>query len=123
MYDKDLDYPAINVTGIVDNNNASLDIVSALGSGMYIRLKKVSFSVVEPAIGGGGICQLKDTEGINIYKFNVDGVKDITLDFGLVGYEISINKGLQFVVAEGATKQATVQIALSGYKSFQSKRS
>lgn len=123
MLDKDVAYPSIDETGIVSNDAASLDIVSAPGSGQRIRLNHIAFSVIESAIGGGGICQLRDTDGTNIYKFNVDGIKDISIPFGKVGKEIAENKGLQFVVYGAATKQAEVQIALSGYKSFQTKRS
>lgn len=112
-------FPPINEVGIVSNDEGSIDIVLAPGNGQRIFIQKVTFSVVEPAIGGGGICQLRDTDGNDIYKFNVDGVKDIPLNFGHAGLQVGLNLGLQFVVNSAATKNATVQVALSGYKSFQ----
>ena len=113
-----LDYPAIDLTGIVDNNEASLDIYEAV-EGIYLWIDVVNMSVFEPAIGGGGVLELKTTEGISIFKWNVDGVKDVpSLKFSH-GYEIGPNIGVQMVLSGANTKQAGCSMLISGRKSFQ----
>lgn len=115
-------YQQISATGQVTNAEASLEIVSNPGSDIYLSIEKVNFSVFEAAIGGGGICELKDTDGNVLYTFNVDGVKDIPLDWGDEGLEIGPGKGLQFVVSGADTKQASVSIAIHAHISFQKVR-
>lgn len=115
-------YQQISATGQVTNAAASLEIVSNPGSDIYLSIEKANFSVFEAAIGGGGICELKDTDGNVLYTFNVDGVKDIPLDWGDEGLEIGPGKGLQFVVSGADTKQASVSIAIHAHISFQKVR-
>lgn len=115
-------YQQISATGQVTNDAASLEVVSNPGSELYLSLESINFSVFAAAIGGGGICELKDTDGDVIYTFNVDGIKDIPLKFGDEGLEIGPNKGLQFVVSGADNKQASVSIAIHAHTSFQKVR-
>jgi hypothetical protein len=112
------EYPQISATGQVTNDSASLEVVSSPGSVTYLTIERVNFSVFEAASGGGGICELKDTDGVVLYTFNVDGIKDIHLNFGDEGLKIGPDKGLQFVVSGASTKQASVSIAFNGHTSF-----
>ena len=109
------DAPQLQVVGQVTNAAASLDLVTEQGSDTYIYLEKVNFSVWLAAIGGGGVCELKDTDGNIVYKFNVDGIKDPALDWGDEGLRIGPGVGLQAVVSGAANAQASVSISLNGH--------
>jgi hypothetical protein len=102
--------------GNVTNDAASLDIVAAPGNGLHIYIEKLYLNVYEPAIGSGGICKLIDTNGVEYFPVNVDGVKEISFDFGNYGWRIpTANVGLQLVVSDANTKQASVSVILKGH--------
>ena len=104
--------------GEVTNDSASLELVAAapIGSGHYLYIEKLHFSVYEPAIGSGGIFEIKDTSGNVIYTINADGVKDLNFDYGENGIKLkTANVGLQIVVSGGQTKQASVSVMFKGH--------
>ena len=112
------EYKQVNASAQVTNEAAAADLITNPGSVTYICVERVVFSVYEAAIGGGGICELKDTDGNVIYTINADGVKDVTFDFGDEGLKKGPNVGLKAQVSGAATKQASVSIAVSGHTSF-----
>lgn len=111
-------YSQINESGIVTNEAASLELVANPGSARYIKMEKFAISVYEAAQGGGGTLEIKDTLGNTIYKMNVDGIKDFSIDFGDEGREVGPGVGLQAQVANAATKQASVSVAVIGHTTF-----
>ena len=113
------DYPRVNAVGQITNDSATLDLVPAVGADLYLFAERIVFSVYEASEGGGGICEVKDTDGDVIYTISVDGIKDITLDFGEEGIEVGKGVGLQAVLSGGVVKQASVSIAYRGHSSFQ----
>lgn len=114
-----MDYKYINVYGKVTNESPVFDIISESTVGnMYLYIDRVNFSVYEAAQGGGGICQLKDTDGNVIYTFNTDGVKDIFLELNINGLSLNQSKGLSFIVLGAQKKQASVSIMFSGHLRF-----
>lgn len=112
------EFTQIHNYGEVTNDDASLELVAAstVGSGHYIYIEKLYFSVYEPAIGSGGIFRVRDTDGNSVHTVNADGVKDFLLDFGEHGMKLkTANVGLQIVVSGGQTKQASVSVMLKAH--------
>lgn len=112
------EYPQVNVAGQVTNTDASLDLVTNPGTDMFVCIERLSLSVFVAASGGGGIAEVRDTDGNIIKTINVDGVKDISFDWGDEGLKIGPNVGIQVSVSGGQTKQASVSIGLAGHLSF-----
>ena len=110
-------YPQVTGHGEVNNDASSLTVIAAQHPGYYLYLDKLQVSVVEAASGGGGQCVIQDTEGGEYYKFNVDGVKDITIDYGLKGAKVTTKNAEIQAVLSGAATQATVYVVASGHYS------
>lgn len=116
-------YP--NAYATIDNETAVDDLIdrttSLPWSIHYLVLDKLTFSVSEAAIGGGGICEIRtipeeseDTE--TIWTINVDSVKDFVLDFGEAGKRITSEKGIGLqALLSGAATQATVSIYVEAH--------
>ncbi len=118
------DYSQVVNTGIVDNTDASLNLVSStdVHSDRYLYIEDIDISVVEAAAGGDGILEIKEEDdGEIIYTLNVDGVKDIHLKFGDDGKQLTLGKGVQFVVSGASLKQARVSVLLVGHYSYKEK--
>jgi len=104
--------------GYVDEENASAELftVPVYDPDMYFYLEKLDFSVSKAAIGGEGVCQVKDTRGNVVWEINVDVVKDVPIDFSPDGVKLNDQpvEGLTAVVS-GALTQATVSVAVVGH--------
>jgi len=113
--DKRAKYTEVTGTGIVEEDAASLEIVSpdTGTTDVYLYIEKMYFSVFKAAAGGGGILEIKDTDGEVFFTVNVDAIKDVPFDFGEEGIRISDTKnvGLQAVVS-GAATQASASVAV-----------
>src|SRR3990167_2669790 len=101
------EYPQVSVSGQATNEDASVDLVSNPGSTMFVYIEKLDLSVFKASSGGGGIAEIKDTDGNVIYTINTDGVKDISLDFGEEGLKIGPNLGIQLAVSGAQSGQAS----------------
>ena len=112
-------YRQANGYGAVTNDDASLDVIAGkTGTGIYLHIENIAFSVYEQAEGGGGWFRIQGTEGSVIYTADADTVKDFTLNWGEEGVAIAENEGIQIVVGGGQTKQASVSVAISAHWSF-----
>ena len=102
--------------GDVENESANLELLAMQTANTYLYIEKLTLSVYEAAIGGGGKCQIIDTSG-NVFKtINTDGIKDLPLDWGPYGIRINtLGAGLQAVVSGAVTKQASVSVTLKGH--------
>ena len=110
-------HPWYTAVGTVTEDDASLELVAAGAvTNLYRYIEKLSFSVYKAAIGGGGILEIRDTDGNIFWTINVDAVKDIHLDWGEEGVKVSNvkNLGLEAVLS-GAGTQASVSIGVSGH--------
>ena len=109
-------HPWYTGVGTVSEDNASLELVAAAVTNLYRYVEKLTFSVSKAAIGGGGILEIRDTDGIIFWTINVDAVKDIPLDWGEEGVKVGTlkNLGLEAVLS-GAGTQATVSIGVTGH--------
>lgn len=112
------EYPQVSASGVVNNETASLDLVTNPGSAMFVYIEQLTMSVFIAASGSGGIAEIKDTNGGVIYTINTDGVKDINLEFGEEGLKVGPGVGIQLVVSGAQTKQASVSAALTGHLAF-----
>lgn len=112
------EYPQKNSTGLVTNDDASLMLIANPGLTMFVNIININISVYEAAAGGGGVLEIKDTNGGIIYKMNVDGVKDFNLDWGEEGLKVGPNVGVQATVSGAQTKQASVSVSIAGHVSF-----
>lgn len=116
------EYLQLNATGIVDEDNASLQIIPAThglaGSkyDLYLYVEKIVFSVYKAAVGGAGICTIQSNEADIIWTINVDGIKDVTIDWEDEGVKVGTVKdiGLQAVLS-GADTQASVSIGVTAH--------
>ena len=106
-------YHQLGATAILSNDDASVDVIPNPEQGMYLYVEKMNVSVYESAIGGGGILELVDTDGDVFYRTNVDGIKDLFLDFGREGIRVGVIRdlGLQGILS-GADTQASVSLAI-----------
>jgi len=113
------DYPRVSKTGIVDNENASLQIISSESkhATLYLYIERLNFSVYKAAVGGGGICTVQTDDGTHIWTVDVDTARDIpSVDFGEFGYKVhdDENVGVQAVLS-GADTQASVSVGIVGH--------
>jgi hypothetical protein len=111
------EYPQVSAFGAATEDDGHVDLVANPGTVTYVCIEHMNISVYEAAAGGGGVAEIKDTDGDLIYSVNADGVKDIPLEFGEEGLKIGPNKGIQLVVSGAQTKQASVSVALTGHLS------
>lgn len=109
-------YVQLANVAVITHDDASVDIIPNPEQGLYLYVEKAIISVYEAAIGGGGILELLDTDGDPFYRLNVDGVKDLLLDFGAEGVKVGsvINLGLQAMLS-GADTQASVSLAITAH--------
>lgn len=126
-------YYILNGRAILTNDDASDNVIPELSGhtqtvrdlisqhmsqtkNFYLYLEKGKISVYKAAEGSGGILELADTNGGVFDRINVDGVKDILLDYGTEGLKVSTDTdiGIQALVT-GATTQASVSVALIGH--------
>jgi len=91
----------------------SSTIISNPEQDMYTYVEMIDLSVYQAAEGGGGLMEITDTNGNVFRRYNVDGIKDIFVDYGKKGMKISDDKdvGVQ-VLLSGATTQASVSVAV-----------
>jgi hypothetical protein len=109
-------HPIVTGAGTVTEDDASLELIAQATTDLYMYVEKLSFSVYKAAIGGGGILELKDTDGEIWWAINVDGVKEVNLDWGDVGIKMRNVKNLGLrAVLSGAGTQASVSIGISGH--------
>ena len=101
---------------ILDHDNASSIIIPDPKQDLYLYVEKIVLSVYEAAVGGEGVLEILDTEGVPFWRINVDGVKDFELDFGSKGKKISTatDIGVQAMLS-GANTQASVSIAIMAH--------
>ena len=113
-------YPQWRCSSFADNDNASLELQSSPGEDQYVHIEKMNISIYQAAKGGGGKLRLQDTDGTIIYPLiNVDGVKDISLDFGEEpGLQIGPDAGIQAILYGAKDGQASVSITANGHTSF-----
>ena len=114
-------YPQKNFIGVVSNEDASLCPISAVGEGVYLYIEKLNISISKAAVGGDGILQIKDTNGLVKWEMNVDGVKDFNLNFGDEGVLIGEDVGLLATVSGAGTTQASVSVGGKGHVSMREK--
>jgi hypothetical protein len=113
------EYPQVSSYGQVTNDSNALELVSSPGTTLILYIERITISVFEAAVGGGGILEIKELDsGDVIYTINVDGIKDLTLDWGQEGMQLAVSNGVQVVVSGAQTKQASVSLAFKGHKSF-----
>jgi len=119
-------YEAANKNGWaqVTNDNASAELIPRPAgeywspSAAYLYLEQASFSVYEAATGGGGVVKLLDTDGVEVWSAAADTVKDVVLDFGCEGIRLNRGVGLQAIVSDGQTRQASVSVGVKAHRAF-----
>lgn len=113
------EYLQHNATGVVSEESASLQIIPATHGlkgdkyDLYLYVEKIHFSVYKAAIGGGGICTIQTNDADHVWTIDVDGIKDVVVDWENEGVKVSDVKdpGLQAVLS-GADTQASVSIGI-----------
>jgi hypothetical protein len=112
--------PHVSGYGEVSNSNAALTLVPASVIGGSSKTKihptNIIVSVITAAVGGGGILQLRNTNGTVFMAVDVNsvGVKP-SITLGREGIDVGEGVGIDAVVSGAVTTQATVWIAMSGY--------
>lgn len=110
--------PQMSATVIVDNDNASKDLVTEPAplntGGNHLYMERLMVSVYEPS-QGNGILELRDSSGNVKWRTNTDGVKDLNLNFGEQGLYIGQNTGLKAVVSSSSSEQASVSVIFMGH--------
>ena len=81
---------------------------------LYFRVKKMELTVYKAAQGEGGILQILDTNGVEIWALPVDSVYNKTFDFGKKGLLIGQNVGIQAILS-GADTQASIWLCIIGH--------
>ncbi len=81
----------------------------------YLRVEKMSFSVHQAAKGGGGKLRFQDQQGNIFWHVDVNGVKDVSLDFGEEGISWAIRHDIKAILYGAAEEQAKVWFGLDGH--------
>lgn len=112
-------YPQWTCAGNVDNDNAEFTIQDRPGEDQYVHIEKLDVSIYKAAQGSAGKLRLQDNLGETIHTINVDGVKDISFDFGEdPGLKIGPDKAVQAILYGAGGDQAAVSIIANGHTSF-----
>jgi len=96
------------------HTDTSAVVHKACTDDLYFRVKKMELTVYKAAQGGGGILQILDTNGVEIWAMPVDSVYNYTFEFGKKGLSIGQNVGVQ-VLLSGATEQASIWLCVIGH--------
>jgi len=107
-------YTQLNGYAFVDDNNASARVIETKDESLYVYIEKIIISIYKAAEGSGGILEFMDAVGNTFYRTNVDGVRDLSLDFGIEGIKISKTSGIH-VLLSGADVQASASIMITGH--------
>lgn len=111
--------PAANASGIVEEENASLQLIDASNlhaAGLYLYIEKINISVYQAAFGGAGILTIQTDDADWVWSVDVSSVKDFPIDWGEAGVKVSdvTNPGLQAFVS-GAGTQASVSVGITAH--------
>jgi len=110
--------PPANASGIVEEENASLQIIesSSRNAGLYLYVEKINISVFKAAVGGNGILTIQTDDADWMWSIDVDSVKDFSVDWGEAGVKVSdlVNEGLQAILS-GADTQASVSVGITAH--------
>jgi len=111
--------PAANASGIVEEDNASLQLIDATNkhaAGLYLYIEKIIVSVYKAAVGGNGLLTIQTDDAEWVWYINVDGIKDFDAEWGEAGVRIGTitNPGLQAFVS-GAATQASVSVGITAH--------
>ena len=111
------EYPQANGIGTVTEDEASITLIPDTKNELYLYVERIGISVYRAAIGGGGILQIKESDGdAIIWTVNVDGIKDVSIDWGDEGAKASNNQGTGLIaVLSGADTQASVSIGITAH--------
>jgi len=107
-------YTQLNGYAFVDDDNASARVIETKDLNLYFYVEKIVVSVYKAAEGSGGILEFADAVGTVFYRTNVDGVRDLPLDFGMEGIKVGKTSGIH-VLLSGADKQASVAVLMTGH--------
>jgi len=121
-----LGYPEVRVYGELTNDDASIDIITgttSLPSGstsysytmQYLCVEKLAYSIHKPAKGGGGKWRFQDQDDNILWETDVNGVKEISLDFGEDGVPWPFETTIQTIVHGAAGDQASLWFNLTGH--------
>lgn len=118
-------YPEVRVYGQLTNDSAVVDIIAGSESYLsgsttqatmqYLCVEKLTYSVHKPAKDGGGKWRFQDAEGNYFWETDVNGVKEISLDFGEDGMPWPFDTRIQTIVHGAAGDQASLWFSLVGH--------
>jgi hypothetical protein len=111
-------YPQIIAWGLLTNDSPELTIV--LGSDdeityQYLRVERINFSIYQAAKGGGGKLRFQDQDGSIFWEADVNGVKDISMDFGQEGMPWRFKEDIKALVCNAITEQAKLWLHVEGH--------
>jgi len=109
-------YRFVNGTDLASNSAADKTIIDTPGEGKRIRLVAGTVVVTTAAVGGGGVVKLEDgVNGSVIWQADANSLGHYSLDFGDIGYPLSVNTLLNLTVEGAVTTQASARATLVGY--------
>ena len=81
----------------------------------YLRVTNLNYSIYQPAKGGGGKVRFQDQAGNERWHFDVNGVKEISQDFGEEGVPWEFEQDIKAIVYGAADEQAKLWISVTGH--------
>ena len=81
----------------------------------YLRVTNLNYSIYQAAKGGGGKVRVQDQAGNERWHFDVNGVKEISYDFGEEGMPWEFERDIKFVLYGAADEQAKLWISVNGH--------
>ncbi len=96
---------------LTDSNISAPNLIPATADDTDLTIDKIMISVYEAAIEEGGLLEILDSNGVNIWTVNVSSIKEPEFNFGERGLIVGKNVGAQAFLS-GASTQASVSLAV-----------
>jgi len=114
-------YPQVIAYAHLDNEDPELTIVEGSDDGIttqWLRVENMALSVDEAAKGGGGKLRIygEGSTASTFWEFDVNGVKDITLNFGQEGIPYPFKSDVKAILYGAQEEQASVYFGFYGHK-------
>ncbi len=98
----------------VSGGSAEATLITTNDKSLFSYIERFHFSVYDAADGEGGVLELLDENGTVLWRTNVDGIKDVPLDFGEYGMKVGKISSIHALVT-GANTQAKIWIGITGH--------
>lgn len=116
---RDTQYIKRSKQGVINNISGSLFLMLTVedetDDEYHLLNRTLNMSITQAATGGGGIIEIRDSNGIFIKDWDADTIKNISWDSGELGEHLTTATGLEIIVYGAAIENAYLSINWRGF--------